>query len=220
MGSKERRERERRELRDKILDASRDLFAEEGYDKVSMRQIAERIEYSPTAIYLHFPDKETLFRELCRQDFGRLSEKMARLAQVEDPLDRIEKLGEAYVAFALGYPNHYRMMFMTVHPVPKLTEEERRQVENPDENAYAFLRLTCAEAIDAGRVREDLRDPDLLAQLLWAGVHGLAALHITKGHESWVAMRPPRAATRALVGALRRGIEAPRAKPPARSRKE
>lgn len=220
MGSKERRDRERQELRDKILNAARELFAEEGYEKVAMRQIAERIEYSPTAIYLHFPDKETLFRELCNQDFGRLSEKMARLAQIEDPLDRIEKLGEAYVAFALEYPNHYRMMFMTVHPVQEITEEERRQMENPDENAYAFLRLTCVEAIEAGRVREELRDPDLLAQLLWAGVHGLAALHITKGHESWVALRPARAATRALVGALRRGIEAPRTKRPVRAGRE
>lgn len=212
MGSKERRERERRELKDKILDAARELFAEEGYEKVSMRQIAERIEYSTTAIYLHFPDKETLFRDLCNADFGRLSEKMVRLGQIEDPLDRIEKLGEAYVAFALEYPNHYRMMFMTVHPAQELTEEDRRHLENPDENAYEFLRLTCAEAIAAGRVRDGLRDPDLLAQLLWAGVHGLAALHITKCNESWVVMHPARAATRALVGVLRRGIEAPRAK--------
>ena len=74
MGVKERREREREETRAKITDAARELFAREGYDAVSMRRIAEAIEYSPTAIYVHFKDKEALFQDLCRQDFGKLAE--------------------------------------------------------------------------------------------------------------------------------------------------
>ena len=72
MGVTERREREREEVRTKILDAARDLFTSEGYEKVTMRRIAEAIEYSPTAIYLHFEDKEDLVLALCRQDFGKL----------------------------------------------------------------------------------------------------------------------------------------------------
>ena len=64
MGVKERRERERSETREKILDTARELFVEEGFDGVSMRKIAERVEYSPTAIYMHFADKEQLFMEI------------------------------------------------------------------------------------------------------------------------------------------------------------
>jgi len=62
MGIIERRERERKAVRKKILDAARELFVAEGYDAVTMRRIAETIEYSPTAIYFHFKDKETLIR--------------------------------------------------------------------------------------------------------------------------------------------------------------
>ena len=69
MGPRERREREREETRTRILDAARELFAAEGYEAVTMRRIAERIEYSATAIYFHFKDKEALVKELCDVDF-------------------------------------------------------------------------------------------------------------------------------------------------------
>ena len=73
MTVQERRIREKSEVREKILDAARDLFVTYGYDGVTMRKVAARIDYSPTAIYLHFADKESLFREVCHQDFHRLS---------------------------------------------------------------------------------------------------------------------------------------------------
>jgi len=73
MGVKERRERVKSETRDRILDAARELFISEGYEGVSMRKVAEKIEYSPTAIYLHFADKEELFHELVHEDFARLA---------------------------------------------------------------------------------------------------------------------------------------------------
>ena len=73
MTVQERRVREKNEVREKILDAARDLFVTHGYEGVTMRKVADRIEYSPTAIYLYFADKESLFREICHQDFHRLS---------------------------------------------------------------------------------------------------------------------------------------------------
>ena len=97
MGVRERRERERTETREKILEAARSLFIEEGFDGVSMRKIADRIEYSPTAIYMHFADKEELFREICHEDFRKLAQSMAGLAQVSDPVERLRRLGSAYV---------------------------------------------------------------------------------------------------------------------------
>ena len=56
MGPKDRRSREKDELRGKILDAARALFVAQGYERVTMRKIAEAIEYSPTAIFVHFRD--------------------------------------------------------------------------------------------------------------------------------------------------------------------
>src|SRR3984893_11724751 len=117
MGVKERREREKSETRDKILDAARELFISEGYEGVSMRQVAEKIEYSPTAIYVHFSDKEDLFHELCNEDFGRLAAEFQATPLSQDPVERIKQIGRSYVEFGIRHPNHYKLMFMTPHPL-------------------------------------------------------------------------------------------------------
>ena len=95
MGVIERRERERLETRARIMDAARDLFAREGYEAVSMRRIAEAIEYSPTAIYVHFKDKQDLLLEICRTDFGAFGHMLADLQSVQDPVERIRRMGHA-----------------------------------------------------------------------------------------------------------------------------
>src|SRR5690348_9854789 len=156
MGVQERRERERSETRDKILDAARELFVTEGYDGVSMRKVAEKIEYSPTAIYVHFANKEELFLELCHADYHRLAESFVKLAQIADPVEKLRRLGRAYIEFGLKNPNHYRMMFMTAHPgIPGHLEKEMGK-GNPEEDSYEFLRLTVEEAMRAGAFRDDL----------------------------------------------------------------
>src|SRR5271157_251081 len=107
MGVKERREREKSETRDKILDAARELFVTEGYEGVSMRRVAEMIEYSPTAIYVHFADKQELFHELCQQDYARLAEVFQSSEMASDPIARLKQIGELYAQFRVRYPNHY-----------------------------------------------------------------------------------------------------------------
>ena len=113
MGPRDRRSREKEELKDKILDAARELFVAEGYERVTMRKIAERIEYSPTAIYLHFPDKLAVIRALCDRDFLTLAKQFQKIAKVADPIERLRQVGRAYTVFALSHPNHYQLMFMT-----------------------------------------------------------------------------------------------------------
>src|SRR5512143_2747960 len=148
MGILERREREKEEVRGKILDAARELFAAEGYEKVTMRRIAEVIEYSPTTIYLHFEDKDDLVRALCNVDFGHLLQAMEHEPMPADPIEAIRQLGRAYVAFALEYPNHYRFMFMS--PVAKQDEHEEG---SPGELSFAHLLGAVERAVVAGRFR-------------------------------------------------------------------
>ena len=109
MGVKERREREKSEVRDKILDAARELFIAEGYEGVSMRKVADRIEYTPTTIYGYFADKEDLFRQLCHEDFARLAEVFQSAAMPADVIERINQIGRLYIDFGLKYPNHYTL---------------------------------------------------------------------------------------------------------------
>jgi AcrR family transcriptional regulator len=186
MGVKERRERERSETRDKILEAARELFIEEGFDGVSMRKIADRIEYSPTAIYVHFADKDQLFMEICHEDFRRLAQSMVGLAQVPNPVERLRHIGLGYIEFGLKNPNHYRTMFMTPHPPIPDSEAALEGKGNPEEDAYELLRTTVREALNAGAFREHLTDADLIAQTLWSGAHGVVSLQIAKCNAGWI----------------------------------
>src|SRR5919204_1809076 len=122
--TKERRAREREETRGKILDAAREMFVDQGIEAVTMRAIADRIEYTPTAIYYHFRDKRALIEELCALDFRALARAFGRIGRIEDPVERLRRIGLAYVDFALGHPSHYRFMFMTPKPDDALTSGE------------------------------------------------------------------------------------------------
>jgi AcrR family transcriptional regulator len=188
LGPRERREREREEIRGKILDAAREMFVSEGYEAVTMRRIADRIEYSPTAIYFHFKDKEALLRELCETDFLRLAGQFQKIARMADPIERLRAAGRAYVRFAVENPNHYRLMFMTPHP-PVDPEETAIEHGNPEQDAYAFLKAIVTDCVSKKRFRRGLTDVELLSQTIWAGVHGVVSLEIAKRCEPWIDWR-------------------------------
>ena len=205
MGSNERRERERQEIRDKIVDAARELFVQQGFEAVSMRKVAEKIEYSATAIYFHFADKEALLSAVCDRDFRLLQERFLQIATTVDPLERLRKTGAAYAEFAMDHPSSYRLMFMTPKPASLPGKSEIKKGD-PSEDAYAFVRALAAEAIDKGCLSPELTDPELVAQTLWAGVHGLVSLRIAKPKESWMQFCPLKKAVRTMVDALLYGM--------------
>jgi AcrR family transcriptional regulator len=206
MGTRERREREREEIRTLILDAAREMFAAEGYDAVTMRRIAERIEYSPTAIYFHFKDKEALIHELCDTDFAQLALEFGPIAKIKDPIERLRRTGRAYADYGLRNPNHYRLMFMTPHPELS-PSDSRLQQGNPEEDAYAFLRQIIVEAIEQKRLRPELKDPDLVSQTMWAAVHGVISLEIAKQNDPWIEWAPLKKRVTTMIDAVVRGIE-------------
>jgi AcrR family transcriptional regulator len=208
MASHERREREKEELRGKILDAARNLFIQHGYEAVSMRKIAEAIEYSPTAIYVHFKDKQELMLALCRCDFGGFSAECIKLATIEDPIERICQLGLTYIRFAVEHPNHYRLMFMTSYNVegPQPTQEDLERKKDPTTSAYALVKQAVEEAINAGRFRPELTDSELLVQVIWGGVHGIASLEITHAKDPWMTWRSIEDRAQLMVDVLLRGL--------------
>lgn len=190
MGSIDRRAREKAEVQEKILAAARELFIREGHEAVSMRKIAEAIEYTPPAIYTHFRDKADLIRALCRQDFGALSEAILRVSKVQDPVHRIIKIGQAYIRFAVEHPHHYKFMFMTPHPVDVEPDPESvAEKDDPERNGYAALRKAISDAMAAGHMAGEHRDAELVAQVFWAMVHGIASLEIAMGKDDWIDWR-------------------------------
>jgi AcrR family transcriptional regulator len=183
MGVQERRAREKKELRQEILDAARDLFVREGFEHVSMRKIAEKIEYSPTTIYLYFQDKADLVDCLCEETLARLVRKQNQIDQaIRDPLERLRRGLRSYIEFGLKHPNHYKMSFM----MSELFEDPERAVRSRamGEKAFDHLRRGLAQC-----VQEKLfivSDIEATAQALWATIHGLTSLLIAKPMFPWV----------------------------------
>ena len=208
MGSQERRQREREEVRGQILDAARDLLAEHGYEAVTMRKIAQAIEYSATAIYLHFPDKLAIMRALCETDFGALAKRFQKIAKIADPIERLRATGLAYADFAFEHPNHYRLMFMTPHPHHD-PDEMALERGNPEEDAYAFLKWTVGEALAAGRLRPELTDLELVSQTIWAGVHGVVSLRIAKRNDPWIEWRSEKKSVQLMIDVQLHGLLRP-----------
>jgi AcrR family transcriptional regulator len=201
----DRREREKLAIRTKILDTARELFAEHGYDAVTMRMIAERIEYTPTAIYYHFKDKDALIHEMCDEDWGALAEEFQKIATVANPAERLREMGRAYARFAFEHPNHYRLMFMTPQRSYEFAPLERKG--KPDQDAYAFLLWTVGQTAAAGLLAPAYAaDVEMTAQVIWAAVHGIVALQIAKGNDPWVEWRPIARRVETLLDLLIRGI--------------
>lgn len=217
MGPLERKERERLALRRKILGAARRLFAEDGYDAVTMRTIANEIEYSPRTIYLHFKDKEDLIRELCQEDFSILGQGFAKLLKIQDPLERLAAMGRAYAGFAKDFPHHYRLMFMTTLPIPPDPETMKEMVK-PEADAYGFLRDCLQEAHAKGLLRPGWEDPDLAAQVVWGAIHGVVSLYLTHQDDPFVPWRSLDARVDSIIHLIQDGLRTP-SKPPSAPRK-
>ena len=212
MGSAERRSRERADTRQRILEAAREMFVERGYEATTMRAIADRIEYTPTAIYHHFRNKEALLSELCTTDFRALGAAFQKLGRIEDPVERLRRAGQAYVEFGLQHPMQYQLMFMTRKPPEIMTglfplshDSTPLRAIDPGEGAYAFLRQTCADVIATGRVRPEYQDPDELALMAWSAVHGLLSLRIVKQDEAFIQWSDTKTSAKRICDALLEG---------------
>ncbi len=203
-GSVARRVRQKEETRARILDAARELFVLNGIEATTMRAIAARIEYTPTAIYHHFRDKDALIEELCYLDFRALAAALIRIGEIPDPLERIKRMGIAYSDFGLDNTSQYRFMFMTqtAHPVANM---ERIEKNNPEEDAYGFLVMTVEEGLRKGLFRPEFQDEHQLAQLFWSGLHGMVSLFIAKESDPWIDWRDPRATIRLSIDVMIRG---------------
>jgi AcrR family transcriptional regulator len=203
-GSLARRERQREETRARILDAARELFVRNGVAATTMRAIAAQIDYTPTAIYHHFRDKDALIEELCYLDFRALATALVRIGEIPDPIERIRRMGLAYVDFALENRGQYQFMFMT-QTSHSAIDSSRIEKNNPEQDAYGFLVSTVEEGLKKGLFRSEFQDAHQLAQLFWGGLHGLVALHIAKQDDPWIDWRDPRTTIRLAIDVMVRG---------------
>ncbi len=173
--SRHRREHEKEELRQTILKTAGALFLEQGYDRFSMRHLAEQIGYSVATLYLYFRDKDDLLFTVVDEGFSRFARQLSdAAASSADPRLRLEALGQAYVSFGLLNPVYYQLMFMW--RVDFLTQA-RAGEQQPRLVAFRVLQDAVQAAMDAGVIQAG--DAETCSDVLWAMMHGIVALAIT-----------------------------------------
>jgi len=179
MGVIERKAREKQELKDLILGAARKLFVREGYENVSMRKIADQIEYSPATIYTYFKDKDEILDCLCEETFLKLHfEKLARMHLMKgDPLEALRQGLEPYIRFGIEHPDHYIVTFvLRAAPYEKPEARETRKAK-AGQQCFGDMRNLVKRCMEEGKLKP--ADPEETSQALWAGIHGVTTLLIT-----------------------------------------
>jgi AcrR family transcriptional regulator len=179
MGTAERKERERVELRAQILDAARELFVHEGYESVSMRKIADKIEYSPAAIYTYFNNKDEILACLCEETFLGLYQRQGAVHEAlqGNALAHLKKGLETYIRFGLEHPDHYIVTFLLRTPAANGDSVGGARVAKAGQQCFDGLRGCVRHCIEEGKIKADLEET---SQAMWAGAHGVTALLITQ----------------------------------------
>ena len=175
LGVKERQEREREAVARAILDAARDLFVAEGYQNVSIRKIADRIEYSPAAIYSYFPSKDDIFFALAEEGFHLLISS-AHLDESPGP-DGLAAVRAPFwhlYQFSRQHPEYFALMFLD-RSVPRISQNWER---------FSFVATTkgyvaqlIQRAIDAGHLPQTI-DPKAAVRILSAAVLGASVMQL------------------------------------------
>lgn len=182
MGSTDRRERDGEKLRNRILAVAEELFVREGYENVSMRKIAKKIEYSPTIIYYHFKNKGELLNCLLTAYQARLLFIMEEIARGgDDPIETLKKGMRAYTDFGLANPSFYRLSFMSP---PAFAPDAYLAEGEAGTNLFLNLRESTARCIRSGLFRA--MDIDLATQILWTVNHGVTSLLLSNPNFPWV----------------------------------
>lgn len=176
MGIRERQERDREAVRRSILDAARELFVAEGYQNVSIRKIAERIEYSPAAIYGYFPSKDDIFFSLAEEGFrllGRPGDHVSTDGLA--PIDRLRAMFWHLYLFSRDQPQYFALMFVD-RSVPRISREYER---------FAFARAIKQEVIAeiekcmaSGALPASI-DATAAMRALGAGILGVAVMRVS-----------------------------------------
>ena len=170
-------------LRQDILDAARDILVREGHEALSMRKVAQRIDYSPTAIYLHFKNRDDLVFCVCEQLMAGLVRELQQVADRNaDPLVALRRGLRKYVEFGLEHPQHYQAAFGIPHGHdPALAGHQEPATMRMQ--AFGFLLRLVGECVKQKKLAKV--DVHAAGCALWAGIHGITSLLIVMPNFAW-----------------------------------
>lgn len=174
MSARKPRQRRQQRTQQAILDAALRIISEKGVNQLSMRAIAEQIDYSPAGLYEYFGSKEEIVGLVCHEGHLRLRKHLLQVDAALPPPEHLQALGLAYIEFALANPDHYLLMFTTP---PNDSSHGGMQ---SDSSSFPVLLDSIRRGIEAG-VFKERREYGLseMAYSAWALVHGIAMLRLT-----------------------------------------
>jgi AcrR family transcriptional regulator len=161
-------------FRDRLCQAAERLFAEQGPDAVTMRQLASELGCSPMTPYRYFKDKDEILAAVRAAAFDRFSDALEAAFAAADPSDlpaRSNAVGRAYVRFALTEPHAYRLMFDLMQP----GEENYPELVRASARARATMTNHLRGFTDIGRFEGRA---ELLGHVYWSAIHGALMLHL------------------------------------------
>jgi AcrR family transcriptional regulator len=176
MAVSDRKEREKEEMKRRILDAAKKLFLDQGFEKTSIRNIADVIEYSPSTIYLYFKDKNELLLALHDEAFEGLLGQFVNIVNIENSFDQLVAMGYEYLKFSIDNPELYDLMFLMSAPIEAL--ECRCDIWEDGHSVFNMLIELIGKCQTDGYFKN--QNPEDLAMMIWANVHGLATIHLRK----------------------------------------
>jgi AcrR family transcriptional regulator len=176
MGTKERREREKKDLRQRILDEALHIITAEGFAAMSMRKLAERIEYSPASIYLPFRNREQSAQELSEVGFAKLLVYLSEAVEGKETIAAFEAGCAAYVAFGLENPETYRLIFLGDSAYVKAAFAEKKE-NNAAGKAYEVL-VNLAERLKAEGFDGGGAGTIAVTDMVWSALHGIVSIKV------------------------------------------
>ncbi|PZP45450.1 MAG: TetR family transcriptional regulator [Pseudopedobacter saltans] len=184
MSIQDRKQKHKESLKREILEAAKSLFLKDGFDATSIRKIAQKIDISPTTIYLYYKDKAEIAFSLHVEGFKKLSEFFIAINNIENPMERLKAMGKTYIQFALENQDYYELMFINKEPLCFVKENMQDGEWKEGENAFHALVSNIKACQLVGFFPK--QDPYAMALMVWSTMHGMCSLQL-HGHISFIA---------------------------------
>lgn len=171
----DKRKKAVQEMKDNILNVAESLFLNDGYERTTIRKIAQEVGCNPATLYNYFQNKETIFFGLQERAFSKFYQIFEDLRNSEiKGFKKLKKIGRRYIDFGVNHPNYYELMFLMKHPMAVA------EVIDPNwkigEKNYDFLKEVIQECIEEDSIA--VHDVEAGAFMIWSMIHGFVSLAI------------------------------------------
>ncbi len=180
----ERRQEERDRRRVEIVDAAEALYAELGWDAVTMDAVARKARLSRALVYVYFKDKRDLHFALVERALEELRTRFAAAAAArERGIDQCEAIGRAYLAFSRELPHYFDACarFQAHQTETGELEPNELACAQAGHRVHEVIVATLERGIADGSVRRDIGDPYVTSLALWSFTHGVILIAASKG---------------------------------------